>query len=319
MANIKLSPLHQVEYAVSDWRTSLDFFAEVFREAEVEEPFARALSNPALDIRHCGLGQTVQQVCQPLLPGLPHATEHDRVGNCVHNLCWLVDSAPTLVSNCAAAGIETLIDFPLDAIWSGLLAPENIGGDMQGYILNSRELLGFHLEFCEVPWITEPDPPLMLPAYGPQWSALGVAGANRLLAINVVVNDLEATLATLRTAFAGSLVELQAPTQMADPAARMMVVELGDVPLVYVEPMPGDSELAGILRQRGPCVYSLVVAVPDCASAIARAAALGVGSAAVPGDCRVILETRDMVAKATCQLQGFEAVGVEFSMVEVQL
>ena len=67
MQPVKLSPLAQVEYAVKDLDYSMQFFAEVFGESEVENTFSRVLTNPALDIRHAGFGKTVQQFCQPLM------------------------------------------------------------------------------------------------------------------------------------------------------------------------------------------------------------------------------------------------------------
>ncbi len=69
MLPVKLSPLHQIEYAVSDLEYHVKFFSQVLREPEVEQVFARALSNPAIEIRHMGLAKTVQQFCEPKMGG----------------------------------------------------------------------------------------------------------------------------------------------------------------------------------------------------------------------------------------------------------
>jgi len=262
MQPVKLSPLAQVEYAVKDLDYSMQFFAEVFGEHEVEATFSRVLTNPALDIRHAGFGKTVQQLCQPLMEGLPHSTAAQEFGNCVHNLCFLVENIDAIVANCHEAGLEALIEFPMGDNWLQLLAEDNIQGNHQSYIFDTRAVFGFQLELAETPWREEPEPPIMLPAYGPQWAAEGADSGNTLRGINVVIDSLERTLHALQSVFGGAISLSQPAAPYGDDSGHFMVVELGQVRLVYIQ--PGRSgELARFLKQRGPAVHSLVAEVAD--------------------------------------------------------
>lgn len=286
MKSFVLSPLHQVEYAVPDLDYAQRFFLEVFGEHEVEADFAAVLTNPALDIRHVGFGGTVQQLCQPLMAGLPHYDALRDHGPCVHNLCYLVDSIDSLFSKSREAGFETLIDFPLTDIWRSVIADDNLQGNHQSYIMDTRALFGFQLEVAETPWINQPQPPLMLPAHGPQWTEVGASSNNTLRAINVVVNDLEATLSALRTLFGANLTVLQPPREHAsandnpdeDAAVSSMLVELGSVPLAYHQPLGHSGELAMLLKEHGPSVHSLVAEVGNLQDIRQRLDARGIAS-----------------------------------------
>lgn len=256
-----LSPLHQVEYAIPDLKKSQRFFTEVFGECEVEAVFSAVLTNPALAIRHAGFGGTVQQFCEPLMEGLPHYDAVQAYGPCVHNLCYLVDDIDAIVANCRDAGFDQLIDFPLTDIWRSVIDEGNLTGNHHSYIMATRDLFGFQLELAETPWITQPQPPLMLPAHGPQWSEVGVASGNKLLGINVVVHDLEATQRALQAVFGENLRVLSSPEMDESSNTKTLLVELGEVPLAYSQPLGSGTELARFMAERGPAVHSLVTQV----------------------------------------------------------
>lgn len=258
-----LSPLHQVEYAVGDLKKAQNFFQHIFGESEVEAAFSSVLNNPALDISHAGFGETVQQFCQPLMEGLPHYDLFQTYGNCVHNLCYLVDSIDDIIENCRLAGFDQLIDFPLDDIWRSVLPEENLQGNHQSYIMDTRATFGFHLELAETPWVNLPEPPLMLPAFSPAWQELGVASGNKVLGLNIVVADLEQTLAALQTVFANNLQVHREPETSADESSRTMVVELGLVRMAFLQPIAKDGELQEFLSERGPAVHSILASVAD--------------------------------------------------------
>jgi hypothetical protein len=93
------------------------------------------------------------------------------------------------------------------------------------------------------------------------------------------------------------------------------VVELGDVPILYVQPGTAEADIASTLESRGPCVYSLVTAVPDCHPICAAAAANGVAVSDVPRPCEMTLEFLGMMNTEARQLQSFGELGVEISLV----
>ena len=316
MKSINLSALHQVEYAVADLAASQEFFQQVFGEYEVERNFSQVLTNPALAISHAGFGESVQQFCQPLMAGLPHYDALQAYGLCVHNLCYLVNSIDNIVANCQGAGLETLIEFPMDDNWRTMIPEDNLQGNHQSYIINTRAVFGFQLELAETPWINEPQPPLMLPAHGPQWAQLGVASGNMLRAISVVVEDLEQTLAALEAVFAGSETVITPPQTTADGSVKIMVIELGLIHMVYLQPLVEGSELAIFLQQRGPAVHSLVAEVPELAQVEAALDAFDVASDEPEAALLVGLEQGQQLGRRTLQVHSLKQVGVEFTLLE---
>ncbi len=316
MPSFLLSPLHQIEYAVADLDYCQRFFKDVFGEHDVETEFSRELSNPALEIRHVGFGETVQQLCQPLMPHLPHHDAMQALGNCVHNLCFLVDSIDNIRANCAAAGIEALIEFPMDDIWGGALAPENIEGNLVACIMNSRAVLGYQLELAETPWVAEPEPPLMLPAFGPQWQATGVTSQNTLRGIIVVVRDLDETKTALETIFVDNLDLIAAPVELEEQNLKCMVVKLGLVPLVYVQPLSDEGTFGRFLAEKGPAVHSLVAATADNRISDESLAEFELSSETASMEFVEVLGVLldDRPENVRC-LMGLEKVGVDFLLI----
>ncbi len=300
-----LTALHQVEYAVNDLSYSRRFFGEVFGEREVEAPFAKVLTNPALEIRHCGFGLTVQQLCRPLMPGLPHYDALQALGNTVHNLCFLIDDVDAFTASCRRADIESLIEFSMTDNWHRVLADDNIDGNHASYIFDTRSSLGFHLEIAETPWVVEPDPPVMLPAYGPQWSALGVDAGNRLAGLNVVVADVDRTHETLEAVFGANLT-----THSRDD--HPTVVELGSVRLAFHQPSAAPNYQA-FFDRRGPGVHSLVAHVPDLGQVHTALASFGVDVAAAHPS---MLTVSADVGERAIHARSLEQVGVDFVLAE---
>lgn len=263
MLPVKLSPLHQIEYAIPNLEFQQEFFGQILKEQEVEASFSQVLSNPALDILHMGLGKTVQQFCKPLMEGLPHYDALQAYGPCVHNLCYLVDSIENMVANLHEAGFSSLIEFPLDDIWRNVISEDNLQGNHNSYIFETKEIFGFQLELAETPWIKEPSPPLMLPAFGEQWPQQDVAGGNRLWGMSIVVRNVDQTLAALQATFGENLKISREPTTLNNDSVRYMEIELGLVRMAYLQPMGSKSFLESILEQRGPAIFGLTLEMPN--------------------------------------------------------
>jgi len=319
MKPFKLSPLHQVEYAVTDIAQSQHFFQQVFGESEVEKTFSEVLTNPALAISHAGFGETVQQFCQPLMEGLPHYDALEAFGPCVHNLCYLVDNIDTIVANCADAGLKPLIEFPMDDNWRKLISQENLQGNHQSYIINTRAVFGFQLELAETPWITEPVPPLMLPAHGPQWAQLGVASGHKLHAINVVVDDLEHTLEMLHKVFVDNVSVVAPPMVTTDGLTKTMIVTLGLIRMVYLQPLQSESVLGSFIQQRGPAVHSLVAYVNNLSNIETSLQSAAVKSSPAEDILLAAMASPQQKAQPALQVHSIDNVGVEFTLVEASL
>jgi catechol 2,3-dioxygenase-like lactoylglutathione lyase family enzyme len=310
---VKILPLSQVEYAVDDLDRVQQFFTGIFGEFPVEEQFAGALSNELLEIRHVGFGQTVQQLCRPTMPGLPHYDALQAHGSCVHNLCFMVDNIDHMAANCREAGFASLIDFPLDELWPSLIEADNLAGNHHAYIFDTRDVLGFQLELAEVPWEQEPEPALMLPAFCEHWQGQGKASANLMTGLNVAVADVAAAIESLQLLFGAELEVLEAPAAVAGMEMIRARVELGAVSINYLQPTSNAGELAEFLASRGNAVHSLVATVGDLSATRARLSQSGV-ELLTPAACWLWDIEDPEVAAQGCQVRSLQSVGVEFML-----
>ena len=154
----------------------------------------------------------------------------------------------------------------------------------------------------------------MLPAFGPQWGNLGLDVGNRLLGINVVVADLEATLAALKAVFSTSFKLVTPPCEDSASVQRFMVVELGLVRLVYMQAFE-DTVLHEFLQRRGPAVHSLLIETADLERAVQAAENLSISSSQPAEILLTALDGPAHSAGAPIQLCSETAMGVEFTLV----
>ena len=155
----------------------------------------------------------------------------------------------------------------------------------------------------------------MLPAYGPQWTALGVDCGNTLRGINVVVKDLESTLHALQSVFVGSLSLLQTATPFGDGGGHYMVVEVGMVRIAYIQPAASGA-LARFLQQRGPAVHSLVAEIVNLCRAERGLEARGIATSNPEQVLYTTLGGTGSPAGKTLQAHTLETMGVEFTLLE---
>ena len=68
----------------------------------------------------------------------------------VHNLTFVVDNIKEVISAMEKEGVGPLVSFPLD--WGKLLGPENVKENVPPvHMVNTMDILGFHIELSERP------------------------------------------------------------------------------------------------------------------------------------------------------------------------
>jgi catechol 2,3-dioxygenase-like lactoylglutathione lyase family enzyme len=145
-----ISPMLHIELVTPDVEETYQFLNGVFGSRKVEEDFAGFLDSPLMRIMHVNLSNVVLQYCQPLVDeGSWHEQLFDK-GPGVHNITFVVDNMDETMERIRVAGAEDHFVFPLD--WGQLIGHENIKeGVAPVHMVNTMDLLGFHLELGERP------------------------------------------------------------------------------------------------------------------------------------------------------------------------
>lgn len=268
MRSPAVSPLAQIEWTIGDLDAPRELFAELFGVRPIEEAFSAALAGPHMEIEHLGLGQTVLQLCRPLIDATGHWHALAEKGPHVYNLTYFVDDMSVVLKRCAAVNIENEWHFPLGDIYKRIIPEENLSGSLEAAMLATRERVGFNLEIAETFWANEPDPRLLYPAYHPDWPSQAER-TGPLELINVMTPDIAGAIETLAAIFGDALVTLLPITLNSPEQLMEAVVELGRVRIHYLqEATPAtDSAISA--------VQSLALPVTDIAAIEAAAAKRG--------------------------------------------
>lgn len=152
----RVSPMLHIELTVPDAEETYRFLHAVFGSERVEERFAGFLDSEFMRIIHVNLGNIVLQYCQPLVEqGSWYEQLRDK-GPGVHNITFVVESMDQTMAAIEEAGARDLFAFPLS--WGELLGQENVRPNLPPvHMVNTKELLGFHLELSERPTDKELD------------------------------------------------------------------------------------------------------------------------------------------------------------------
>jgi hypothetical protein len=117
----------------------------------VEIEFADLLDTPFMHIIHVNLSNVVLQYCQPMMKvDGPMGSWYNLLqknGTYVHNITFVVNDIDDVVNKFKKEGIEPLFDFQV--AWEKL--DEKMKAKRKPvYMMNSLDVLGFHMEFGEV-------------------------------------------------------------------------------------------------------------------------------------------------------------------------
>ncbi len=101
-------------------------------------------------IIHVNLSNVVLQYCQPLMEEGSWYEQLSAKGPSVHNITFVVENMAETMKAIEDAGARDLFSFPLD--WSELIGSDKVKPDVSPVnMVNTMEILGFHLELSERP------------------------------------------------------------------------------------------------------------------------------------------------------------------------
>ena len=139
-----------IELVTSDLEKTYELLHNVFGSEKVEIEFANLLSSPFMKILHFNLSNVVLQYCQPMMKvDGPFGSWYrllEKNGPYVHNITFVFDDVDEIVGNFKKEGIEPLFNFQV--AWEKL--DEKMKAERKPvYMMNSLDILGFHMEFGE--------------------------------------------------------------------------------------------------------------------------------------------------------------------------
>ena len=146
-----VSPMMHIELVTPDLEKTYELLNKVFGSEKVEIEFADLLDTPFMHIIHVNLSNVVLQYCQPMMKvDGPMGSWYrllEKNGSYVHNITFVVDDVDDIVSKFKKEGIEPIFNFQV--------AWEKLDKKMKAkrkpvYMMNSLDVLGFHMEFGEV-------------------------------------------------------------------------------------------------------------------------------------------------------------------------
>jgi len=147
-----VSPMMQIEITHGEIDAARRTLHRVFGSNDVELEFAPYLVKVSdgrmEDIKHVNLGDAMLQYIQPFEEAVPWWNQLQERGSSIHNLTWFVDDMAGVERRARAQGTPDLRYFEFD--YSDLFGIENMAKARPiGRILDTRSLLGFHIELSE--------------------------------------------------------------------------------------------------------------------------------------------------------------------------
>ena len=141
-----------IELVTPDLEKTYELLQKVFGSEKVEIEFADLLDTPFMHIIHVNLSNVVLQYCQPMVKmDGPMGSWHKLLSNngtYVHNITFIVDDVDDVVSKFKKEGIEPIFTF--NVAWEKL--DESMKSERKPvYMMNTLDVLGFHMEFGESP------------------------------------------------------------------------------------------------------------------------------------------------------------------------
>ena len=145
-----VSPMIHIELTVPNAEKTYQFLNKNFGSEKVEEDFANFLDSDFMRVIHVNLSNVVLQYCQPLMEQGSWFEQLNTTGPSVHNITFVVENMEETMKAIEDAGAQDLFSFPLD--WGQLIGPDKVKPDVSPvHMVNTMEILGFHLELGEWP------------------------------------------------------------------------------------------------------------------------------------------------------------------------
>jgi len=254
-----LSPLTHIEISINDAEAAFQLINKTLGAIKVQEELAVLLGGEgALDI-HVGLGDAVFQFVQPKMHIGSWSDQLTNTGPGVHNITFGVDDMEKTREIFKNEGVSELIVMDFD--WAQIIPAEALKPNPQPVvIMNTMDILGFHLELYEPLIKEEFQPPQQ--KYETGYDKL-LGDVSPMLHIELVVPDVEKTYQFLHNVFSSEKVEVRFAEFLDSEFAKVVHVNLSNVVLQYIQPLAKQGPWYDQLESSGPGVHNITFLVDD--------------------------------------------------------
>ncbi|MCG3169919.1 MAG: hypothetical protein CALGDGBN_01449 [Pseudomonadales bacterium] len=261
----------QIEMVVHDVNGAVEFMRRTLGAERIEQKLVRRITGHVLHIDHVDCGQGMFQFCSLITDDQPHKRYIERYGPMLTNLNFSVVDQPGADRVIAAEGGRTLTSFPMaDMGWENLLDPDNVRPHDEmgnGIFSETRELIGFDLEYAHPPYRDPARQDVFYPAFA-QPRPPNADHVTRLLRLRAIVHDLDRTLATVQR-----MIDPRSRTAAyalrSDSRGRSARIRLLDFEIEYCEPAGPASPWFEYLQRFEQGLSTAVFAVADLDAVIA--------------------------------------------------
>lgn len=261
----------QIEMAVHDVTTAVEFMRRTLGAERIEQKLVKRITGYVLHIDHVDCGQGMFQFCSVITADQPHKRYIDTYGPMVTDLNFGVVDQKEADRVIAEEGGRTLTSFPLANMgWDALIDPDNVRpieemGD--GIFSETHHLLGFDLEYAQNPYKDISQQDVFYPAYR-QPRPPSNQRVERLLRMRAIVHDLDKTLATVQRII-DPMSRTDPYDHRSDALGRSARIRLLDFEIEYCEPAGPGSPWHTYLENFEQGISTAVFAAKNLDSVIA--------------------------------------------------
>lgn len=256
--SIKLSRLMNIGVVVSDSEEAYRLLHNLFGAIKIQEDLADLLYGNSAKIIHVGIGDLVLQFIEPLAKEGIWFDHLQAKGPGVHHLTFNVANIKDAVKM-----MEKEVD-PLSTVeidWDRLIPSDQVNEKANKlYIMDTMNLIGFHLALSENPMKNEVD--TSKTKYPTGFDNL-IGDASTMLHIELTNSDNEKTYEFLHRLFRTEIVEKEFSDILNSDFMRIIHVNLSNVVLQYCQPVAKQGTWYELLQKNGPYVHNLNWCVED--------------------------------------------------------
>jgi len=251
---IKLSLLVNIGVIVPNAEEAYQLLHNLFGALKIQKDLANLLNEDSAKVIHVGVGDLVLQFIEPLAEEGIWYNHLQTKGPGVHHLTFTVDNIKEAVEMMEKErGIVPLSI--IDIEWEKIIQLEQMNQEAKTlYIMDTMEIIGFHLALSERPTIKEVD--ISKTQYPTGFDKL-IGDASTMLHIELTNSDNEKTYEFLHKLFGTEIVEKEFSSILNSDFMRIIHLNLSNVVLQYCQPVAKEGTWYELLEMNGPYVHNL--------------------------------------------------------------
>ncbi len=263
--------LAHIEITVPNVKNAYNLLHRTLGAEKVQKELADFISSDSNNVLHVGLGDTVFQFIEPKNKIFKAANTESSwykqlksTGPGVHNLAFNVKKIDKILETLdIELGINPLFSF--DVKWEKLIHKDYINPTAKTvYMINSMDILGFHLELGEFPLNSRTLMPKTKYITG---SDELIGNASTMLYIQLVTSDLAKSKNTLKQIHNSNTSNLSSDDFLIPDFMNTTSIKFKNVLLNYCKPTKKtDSSMYSwydLLEKKGPSIHSIAFSVDN--------------------------------------------------------